>query len=117
MTDQAAPQPGAAEPTTSTPADPPEAAEPAGTTPPEPESPAQAAAADDELAAPARRSGQHWIPAFVLAVLAVLALGWIGAEQHYQSCIQAANARTSGTDALSRLVRSNAVKNCHRLPF
>ncbi len=116
MTDQAPPQPGAAEPTASTPADPP-AAEPAETAPAEPESPAQAAATDDELAAPARRSGQHWIPAFVLAVLAVLALGWIGAEQHYQSCIQAANARTSGVDALSRLVRSNAVKNCHRLPF
>lgn len=116
MTDQAAPQPGAAEPTTSTPADPPAAADPVGTAPPEPE-PEPQPEGNDELAAPARRSGQHWIPAFVLAILAVLALGWIGAEQHYQSCIQAANARTSGTDALSRLVRSNAVKNCHRLPF
>ena len=50
-------------------------------------------------------------------VLAVATLLWIGSELHYQSCLQKAELRTPGVDALSRLVRERDIEGCSRLPF
>jgi hypothetical protein len=58
------------------------------------------------------------IVALVCAVIATVSLVWIGTEQHYQSCVNAAAARSAGAnDALSRLVRGRAVNNCSHWPF
>jgi hypothetical protein len=55
--------------------------------------------------------------AIAAVALTVASLLWIGAELHYQSCLQKAEARTPGQDDLSRLVRQRDVENCSRLPF
>ena len=58
------------------------------------------------------------IVALVCAVIAAISLLWIGGEEHYQSCVTAAAARSAGAnDALSRLVRGRAVNDCSRWPF
>jgi hypothetical protein len=54
----------------------------------------------------------------ILAVIATLSLLWIAGEQHYQSCVQQAVAKSgSADDALTRLVRAQTLNKCSRSPF
>ncbi len=57
-------------------------------------------------------------PWLALAATALIALGllWLAAEQHYQGCLQAVEART-GSTSLDRLVRQEQVDACSRLPI
>ena len=58
---------------------------------------------------------ERWrIAILVLGVLLTGALIWLASEAHYQSCVDAATARTGAPDNyFSQL----AVNNCSRLPF
>jgi hypothetical protein len=56
--------------------------------------------------------------ALVAAVVAALALLWMAGETHYRACVEAVQVRSGpGTDALSRLARSDGVEKCSRLPL
>jgi hypothetical protein len=51
-------------------------------------------------------------------MVAALALLWMAGETHYRACVDAVQVRSGpGTDALSRLARSDGVDKCSRLPF
>ena len=84
---------------------------------------------------PSRRTAEQAVAA-VIGVLLIVALLWIAGELHYQSCIQAAQARTSAPttgqgqlppkidNAIDRALgraptesRGEAVRGCSRLPF
>ncbi len=53
-----------------------------------------------------------------IAALIALALLWSAGEAHYRGCVAAVEVRTQGQENdLTRLLRNDAVKRCHRLPF
>ncbi len=85
--------------------------------------PPSSAGAFDGRQAPGAGGGERKplppsFPWLALAATALIALGllWLAAEQHYQGCLQAVEART-GSTSLDRLVRQEQVDACSRLPI
>lgn len=58
-----------------------------------------------------------WV-ALAVAALIALALLWSAGEAHYRACVTAVEVRTQGPESdLTRLLRNDAIKHCHRLPL
>jgi len=87
--------------------------EPKGRTPPKQGGPAER-----------QRRAERMAP-LVIAIIATLALLWIGSESHYRSCVAAAEAantvevlqRRDGPVIVGQSNRWDAVDDCSRLPL